>query len=334
VLTEPNIANEIFVNALKCFGLGVAEATFRPSGDANTAVYRVSTDDRAQYFLKVRCGDFDEIAATVPAYLHSRGCSRIMAPISTTSNQLWVHADGFDWMLYPFFEGKNAFESPLSRARWVALGEVMREVHTAILPPQLARRVPRECYSPRYRAIVKALDRQVELRSFDDPLAAELAAFWTSKRGDIRAVLERAERLAQNMYQQADSFVLCHSDLHAGNVLVGADDQLTIVDWDNPILAPKERDLMFVGAGVGGSWNEPREREWFFTGYGPAEIDSLAIAFYRYERIVVDIAEYGRRIFDVLGTPRERQSDLQKLMSGFVPNNVIDIAHKSYLNLP
>jgi len=49
---------------------------------------------------------------------------------------------------------------------------------------------------------------------------------------------------------------------------------------------------------------------------------------------VVDIAEYGRRIFDVVGTPRERQSDLQKLMSAFFPNNVIDIAHKSYFSLP
>jgi spectinomycin phosphotransferase len=257
-----------------------------------------------------------------------------MAPIPTTSNQLWVHADGFDWMLYPFFEGKNAFESPLSRAQWIALGEAMREVHTTILPSELARRVPRESYSPRYRAIVKALDSQVELRSFDDRQAAQLGAFWMSKRDDIRAVVERAEQLAQHMHKRAASLVLCHSDLHAGNVLVGADDHLTIVDWDNPILAPKERDLMFVGASVGGSWNEPREKEWFFTGYGPAEIDSLAIAFYRYERIVVDIAEYGRRIFDVQRTPKERQSDLQKLVSAFVPNNVIDIAHKFYLNLP
>jgi len=334
VLTQPDIANDTFVNALRGFGLRVAEAIFRPSGDTNSAVYRVTTDDHARYFLKGRCGDFDEIAATVPAYLHSRGFFRIMAPIPTTSNQLWIHADGFDWMLYPFFEGKNAFESPLSRAQWIALGEAMREVHTAILPSELARRVPRESYSPRYRAIVKALDSQVELRSFDDPLAAQLASFWTSKRGDIRAVVERAEQLAQKMHKRAGSSVLCHSDLHAGNVLVGADDQLTIVDWDNPILAPKERDLMFVGAGVGGSWNESREREWFFTGYGPAEIDSLAIVFYRYERVVVDIAEYGRRIFDVQGTSREQQSDLQKLMSAFVPNNVIDIAHKSYLNLP
>ena len=39
--------------------------------------------------------------------------------------------------------------------------------------------------------------------------------------------------------------------VHAGNVLLGDNDKLAIVDWDNPIMAPKERDLMFVGGGIG-----------------------------------------------------------------------------------
>jgi spectinomycin phosphotransferase len=334
VLTKPDISDDAVVSVLSGFGLRHSEASFLPSGDANSAVYRVTTDDRARYVLKSRCGDFDEIAATVPAYLHSRGFLRVMAPIRTAANELWIRAHGFDWMLYPFFDGKNAFESPLSRAQWIALGETIQEVHTIILPSKLARRVPRESYSPRNRTIVKALDSQLDRRSFDDPAGAQLAAFCMSHRGEVQAVVERAEELAQKMHQQAASFVLCHSDLHAGNVLVGADGQLTIVDWDNPVLAAKERDLMLVGGGVGGSWNDSREREWFFAGYRPAEIDSLAIAFYRYERIVVDIAEYGQRIFDGKGTPRDRQSDLRKLMSAFAPNNVIDIAHRSYLNLP
>ena len=334
MLTKPDISDKTFANVLKGWGLRISETSFLPSGDTNSAVYHVTTNDRARYVLKVRCGDFDEIAATVPAYLHSKGLLRIMAPIATRTNQLWIHAHGFDWMLYPFFDGKNAFESPLLRAQWIALGETMREVHTANLPSELARRVPRESYSPHYRAMVKALDSQVEQRSFDDPMAAQSAAFWTSKRGDIRAVVERADQLVQHMHNQAASFVLCHSDLHAGNVLVGADDQLTIVDWDNPILAPKERDLMFVGGGVGGSWNDSREIEWFFTGYGAAEIDPLAIVFFRYERIVIDIAEYGQRIFDGNGPPATRLSNLRKLMTAFVPNNVIDMAHRTYLNLP
>jgi spectinomycin phosphotransferase len=90
---------------------------------------------------------------------------------------------------------------------------------------------------------------------------------------------------------------------------------------------------MFIGGGIGGSWNDLRESEWFFAGYGPAEIDSLAIAYYRYERIVVDIAEYAQRIFDGVGSTTDRLTDLRKLLYGFAPNNVIDTAHRFYLTL-
>ncbi len=58
-------------------GLQSAEATFLPSGDSNSAVYRV-TGGGIRYLLKLRCGDFDEIAATVPACLHSKGIIRVM----------------------------------------------------------------------------------------------------------------------------------------------------------------------------------------------------------------------------------------------------------------
>src|ERR1700687_4569528 len=74
VLSKPDISDDIVVSCVEdAFGLRISEATFRPSGDANSAVYRVTTDDRTRYFLKLRGGDFDEVAATVPAYLYSRG---------------------------------------------------------------------------------------------------------------------------------------------------------------------------------------------------------------------------------------------------------------------
>ena len=38
-------------------------------------------------------------------------------------------------------------------------------------------------------------------------------------------------------------FVLCHSDIHAGNVLLGGNETIYIVDWDDPIMAPKELSL-------------------------------------------------------------------------------------------
>src|SRR6266436_9016256 len=145
VLSKPDISDETIVSCvIDSFVLRIAKATFLPSGDVNSAVYRIATDDRARYLLKLRRSDFDEVAVAVPAYLHSRGILGVMAPIATKTNQLSIHAHGFDWMLYPYFEGKNGFEVPLSPAQWIALGETMRKVHTTILPTDLARRVPHE----------------------------------------------------------------------------------------------------------------------------------------------------------------------------------------------
>ena len=104
---------------------------------------------------------------------------------------------------------------------------------------------------------------------------------------------------------------------------------LTIVDWDNPVFARKERDLMFVGA-VWAAYGPIPARPNGSSADGPADIDLTAIAFYRYERIVVDIAEYGQRIFDPEGRTEDRQRSLRKLASGFKPNNVLDMAHRSY----
>ena len=90
---------------------------------------------------------------------------------------------------------------------------------------------------------------------------------------------------------------------------------------------------MFVGGGIGDTWNDPREKEWFYTGYGPAEVDLVAICFYRYERIVADFAAYGEQIFGMKGTAEDRESGVRRFMNQFF-HNVIEIAHRSYSDLP
>jgi spectinomycin phosphotransferase len=80
-------------------------------------------------------------------------------------------------------------------------------------------------------------------------------------------------------------YVLCHSDIHAGNILMEATGALYIVDWDNPILAPKERDLMSIGGGQFGNVHTAQEEALFYRGYGQTQIDPVALAYYRYERL-------------------------------------------------
>jgi spectinomycin phosphotransferase len=348
MLTPPDIAPDTIIAFLgEHYALRARRVAFLPIGaDANAAVFRVDTDDDIPYFLKLKRGDFDEIAVSIPAYLHAHGIPRVMAPLATTAGQLWASGHGFTWILYPYFEGDNGFRQPLSDAQWVALGQSLRAVHASQLPPELASqlppelasRVPREDYAPRWRDIVMHYDRQVEARVYDDsndPFARRLAAFWRTRRDEIHAMVERAEQLGQMLQQRtsaADAFVLCHTDLHAGNVLLSARDELelAIVDWDAPIFALKERDLMFIGGGVGGIWDTAREEALFYQGYGATDIDPVALSYYRYERIVEDLAAYGEQIFEAQGSAEDREHGLVGTIGQFNPGRVVSIAHQTY----
>jgi spectinomycin phosphotransferase len=333
MLTKPGISDDTIIACLyDSFGLHISKVTFLPLGYVNSAVYRVTADSGTPYFLKLRQGNFNEIAVAVPAFLHAQGIRQVMAPIATTTHTLWVHVHGFDWILYPFFDGKTGFEIALSKTQWIALGQSMNAVHATILPAGLAERVPREDYSPGWRNIVRAFHKQVEQDRYDDPTAASFAALLMTKRDEIQCIVERAEQLAQALQNRVVKLAVCHSDLHGRNVLVGTDDEMAIVDWDAPILAPKERDLMFIGGGVGGIWNDDQEAKWFYQGYGQTEIDLVALTYYRYERIVEDIAEYSERIFGMQGSVQDRQKGL-RLKEQFLPNNVVEIAHRSYQQL-
>ena len=335
MLTKPPIPDDTIITCLHDrFGLRISHVTFLPLGaDVNSAVYRITADSGTAYFLKLRWGNFDEIAVAIRAFLHAQGIRQVVAPIATTSHTLWVRAHGFDWILYPIFEGKNGFEVALSKTQWIALGASIKAVHTTLLPAALAEHVPREEYSPRLRNTVKAFHKQVEQHPYADPTAARFAAFWMTKRDEIESIVERAEQLAHALHKRAAELVMCHSDLHGGNVLLGADDALAIVDWDEPILAPKERDLMFIGGGIGDIWNNDQEAAWFYQGYGQTESDPVALSYYRYERIVADIAAYAEQILGMQGSVEDRQEGLQQLMGQFLPDKVVDIAHRTYQQL-
>ena len=129
---------------------------------------------------------------------------------------------------------------------------------------------------------------------------------------------------------QALEFVLCHADAHAGNILIDAQGALYIVDWDNPILAPKERDLMFIGGAQGFRGVTPAEEETlFYQGYGPAQIDPLALAYYRYERIIQDIAAFCEQLLLTGEGGEDREQSYGYLASNFLPGNTIEIAYSS-----
>ena len=152
-----------------------------------------------------------------------------------------------------------------------------------------------------------------------------------SKRDEITHLIERTEQLASELQSKPLELVLCHTDIHGRNILISDDDKLhvVIVDWDNPILAPKERDLMFIGGGIDEIWKSKREEAVFYEGYGKTEINLSALAYYRYERVIEDLVVICEQLLltDEGGADRERSYGW--FTSNFEPGSTIEIAEKT-----
>ena len=94
-------------------------------------------------------------------------------------------------------------------------------------------------------------------------------------------------------------------------------------------MAPKERDLMFIGGGVANVWNNPREEELFYKGYGKTEINRAILAYYRHERIVEDIALYSQQLLLTTDGGKDREVMYKQFIDMFEPQGVVDIAFKT-----
>ncbi len=330
MLEKPNIPGEHIISSLQeAYALSVTALSFLPLGaDMGTAVYRIVTDQGRAYFLKLRKG-FEEITVTAPLFLKSQGLQEIIAPVETKTEQGWADFGAYKMILYPFIEGQDGFERELTDHHRKTLGKALKRIHTAQLPPELSRLIPRETFSPQWRERLKSFQRLMENKAFEDPTATKLAAFMKSKREDISRLVRRTEELAAEVQSQSLEFVLCHTDIHGGNILLSGDDKLFIVDWDNPLLAPKERDLMFIGGGIDKIWKSEREEAVFYEGYGGPEINLAALAYYRYARVIEDLAVIAEQLLSTDEGGADRERSCGWFTSNFEPRQTIEIAEKT-----
>ena len=312
------------------YGIEVAKFTFLPLGaDMNASVYKAISPDNTTYFVKLKRGHHHEINIEVAKLLHASGIQQIIPPIKTRKGQSTQPIDDFTLIVYPYVEGQDGFTRSLTDYQWIALGKAMRQVHEIEVPALIQKELRREAYSAKWREIVRSLYLHIETEIMQDEIAAQLTTFMKKNSVAIHRLVDRSEQLAQLLQQESPQFVLCHSDIHGGNVLMNGNTTLYIVDWDEPMMAPKERDLMYIGAGVANVWNDPREVTLFYEGYGKTEVNMAMLSYYRHERIVEDIALFGQDLLLMSAGGANRSEIFKFFIAMFEPNGVVEIAFKS-----
>jgi spectinomycin phosphotransferase len=274
-----------------------------------------------------RSGDLGAASLAVPFHLHSRGVPRLLAPLPTAEGALWAPAGDYALSLYPFIDGRQAVAGGLSATQWQALGATVRRFHHDPLTPELRALVRRETFVPSRRELLPMLEASIERPDPADEVQGELAAFWRGRREMIRTAVARADALGRRLRERGGEHVLCHADLHTWNVLLDAAGGLWLVDWDEVVLAPRERDLMFVIGGIGPGLVRPGDTAAFFQGYGETAVDPLALSYYRYAWAVQDIAAYAERVFDVAEYgPETRREAVVGFARLFAPGEIVELA--------
>jgi spectinomycin phosphotransferase len=316
------------------YNLAVASVTFLPlSLDDRAAVYEVVCVDGTSRFLKVTIGPARLPGLLVPSALVERGVPNILAAVRTGSGELCCPLDGdlsVSLVLFPFIRGGSAKVVGMSDKQWRTFGRTVQAVHDSSLVEQFRGLLGTETFALPSAAKVRRLFDFVAGAQFESPAAIRLAAWWLENTAQIRHLLERAEELGRLLQSRWFELVLCHGDIHAANILVAVDGRIFLSDWDGPpepLIAPRERDLLFVVGSRIARPVLPREEDLFFEGYGSVTIDRDVLVYFRYERIVQDIGEYGESVFLNEDLPEDaRAEDAAAIVAFFEPGGVAAVA--------
>ena len=294
-------------------GYGVEAARLEREADGADAAahaWRVTAADGRRLFLKLR-PEVRPAAILVPRHLRSAGLEEVVAALPTAGGAGWLEIDGWAAVVMDLVDGRTAFRAGLALDGWRRLGAFAARLHGVVLPPELAAIVPIEDFRPKATDRARELDERIGRLAADglDDDAAAVRRRWLSERGAIRTIVAATDELAARIRGRASPppTVLCHADFHLANVLIDAGGRIHIVDWDEIVFAPRERDLMFVRGSAIPEVISDEAADAFESAYGPVEIDRELIAWYRLDWTVQDLAGFASEVlFDPDREPSTR----------------------------
>jgi spectinomycin phosphotransferase len=317
-------------------GYGIEAEAIEPSErgkDFAASVFVVFSGGHSpSHIVKVRpAGAGRDTAAAVARHLADAGVPGVVAPIRTLAGAASDESERFSLTVYPYIDGQIGIEMQLSDASWRALGRFARRLHETVLPEDLASILRRESYEPPDFQRVPIVDAAVVAWTAGDAVSRRVVELWREQRDEILALAARATALGDALRTRALPLVTCHADLHTGNLIVDADERVWVIDWDEVVLAPRERDLMFaVGGGIATSLVSERATARFLEGYGDVQLDDQALSYYRHAWAVQDVGGYAWRVLlDDSATLPQREDAAEILVGLFRPGEIVDLARRA-----
>src|SRR6266516_1749280 len=300
---------------------------FLPLGvDYNAGVYRVVSEQGTADLLKVTSRPLYEPRCLVPRSLNDQGITSVVAPVPPSSGALWTRVEEWTVIVYPFIDGDTSLTG-MTNEHWKQVGTIFQQIHQVRLSPEGFESLRKETFDPtEYTRWVRAFETQhLHSRRGGSGSSRALRADWRAHQSTIHTAVASLEKLAEGLQARTLPYVISHADLHPANRLRDQHGHVFVIDWDEVMLAPKERDFIFV--------REP-DADAFFQGYGQREIDWMALTYYLWERVVQDVIEDAQNVCFRHDWAEETRADAARLFHEYLSEgSTIDAAYKASARL-
>jgi hypothetical protein len=278
--------------------------------------YITEADDGRRFFLKLQpvTGPEWASAPSSPRFylpllhqLHVQNLIRVPSLVLTTDGGFSAVVDGYELVLYDYIDGEVVGFGRLPEPVLARLAEMVGILHRST--QRLRFHHP---FSETYGLGVEPVLRQAlaQLARPQSPASQgveQLRATIARIRAPLLDHLARFKTLQANAKALDKPQVICHTDLHGGNLMVDQNGDLVLLDWESAMLAPPEHDLFFIAG-------EQEFRDVFLPHYeseaGPIELDPDLFGFYFYRRAFEDVAGFITRILAEEGDPMRDADDL------------------------
>lgn len=241
--------------------------------------------------------------------LQAEGIGGGARPVAARGGRAWSRRSDGRLSVAEWADGPDAATTGLDLGQWREYGALLAAVHDHRFPVPERRRGARRGIRRRRR---RYRQRLVEL----DLLAAGSAdsavlRIWRSERARI----ERLIAGTRIPIEPDVPVVPCHGDPHLGNVVVDADGGLSLIDWDEAVVAPRELDLHLVEFSVLFAPATDAELRAFRQGYGPVEPDEHRLVRFACVRALEDLVATASA---ALSGPAESRADELAVFRGIL----------------
>lgn len=241
------------------------------------------------------------------------GIDQVLAPERTASGSLSVDIVRYRVALFPFLDGASGHEKRFADEELAATARLVAAVHGStdrlrMLP------LPRIRFEDEFaEQITRSLRAVSALQPGAGDYRRRVQGLLLAEQGEVLSELDTVRRLGAEAARLTTDPVLTHGDPNYANLVRDAGGRIHLVDWSEPALGSRERDLF--------AFVEDRfelSLRHYLDITGPVPLHAPAFAYYAHLWVVQEIADYSTRIL-LTNTDRAEDEHAWECLTPYLP---------------